>query len=301
MVEEVFDEHRLPGDFAKNVINGLEKAHWGGGQRENSVVGALAAALEAMDESIPYYFLMGVSAGAFRLQIAHPDWCPSAPHANAGFRLYPVLNEALPFELLHVEPEQGGEVKGRRAPQALLESIDQGVPAFYSKEEESLVVGYEKQGTEVQGGADPLARAGGRARPLGADRQVRGGLCRLRVLDREPARRLDRQGEMIGNGFCYYSLIDARAAAIQYLNEISPELGAEAEKHLKQAAEHYSGVVKALMPRNPTEIAPMPWMPHARDWNQELRDEQAELLEEALAVERRAVAEIEEALAAIGR
>ncbi len=45
--------------------------------------------------------------------------------------------------------EQGGDTSGRRAPQALIESIDQGVPAFYSREEEALVVGYDKQGQEV--------------------------------------------------------------------------------------------------------------------------------------------------------
>ena len=54
---------RLPVDFAKKVIGGLEQARWGGGVKENSVVGALATALDAIGEKIPYDFLMGVSGG----------------------------------------------------------------------------------------------------------------------------------------------------------------------------------------------------------------------------------------------
>ena len=44
----------------------------------------------------------------------------------------------------------------------------------------------------------------------------------------------------------------------------------------------------------------MPWMPHAKDWSQDDCNQQADLLEAALGIERQAVTEIEAALESLG-
>jgi RNA polymerase sigma-70 factor (ECF subfamily) len=348
MIKEVFDEHRLPQDFARNVIGGLERARWGGGVKENSVLGALEAALGAIGEKIPYDFLMGISGGAFRIQMHQPQWCPSSPHANCGFRLYPALAAALPYELVPLGAEQGGKTPARRAPRELIESIDQGVPAFYSKEEEALVVGYAKQGQEVllrpyaarKDGYEPQPVDGllsdwgyfevlrrkesvpDRRESLIRSLQIAVELAHTPAYEESPAREgryasgfaayaywieglrdesARDEMQMVANGHTFYSLIDARECAASYLEKIAGELGREAEPHLTRAAEHYREIRKILLRRPPVEVAPMPWMPAAKQWSRVQRSEQAALLEEAMGVERRAIAEIESALEALGR
>ena len=345
MVKEVFDEHRLPAEFAHNLIDGLEAARWGAGQKENSVIGALEAALRAMGEEVPYEFLMGISGGAFRLQMQQPNWCPSAPHANCGFRLYDTLAAALPWELAPVDGEQGPADGRPRAPQALLESIDHGVPGFYSKEEESLVVGYEQEGERVLlrpyaaraegytpvAVADLLSSWGGfevlRRKPSPPERRAtlvhsleiavelahasafgkyasgfaayEFWIAGLRDASRfEEPKQLPQ--EMHANAHCYYSLVDARGAAAAYLRSIAAEFSGEAGERLARAAQKYEQIDEILHRRRPTEIAPMPWaLGEGEVWTQAQREAQAELLEEALAVERAAVSELERALARV--
>jgi len=72
MVKEALDEHRLTEDFTQKTmrrIEGAERSFWGGmSDQQNSVMGALTAAMQAMGEEIEYEYLMGVSGAAFRLQ-----------------------------------------------------------------------------------------------------------------------------------------------------------------------------------------------------------------------------------------
>jgi hypothetical protein len=320
---------------ARNVIRGLENAYWGEGHHENSVMGSVAAAMHAIGDRTPYHYLMGVSGGAFRIQMAQPGMCPSSPHANCGFNLIKTLVEALPYEFVSLDKgEESAE--GRRAPQELIESIDQGVPAFYGHEEQSLIVGYDKQGREV------LLRKYGAKKvgyePHSVDELLSSwaGLHVMRKKDEAPDRRKAlirsleialqvahtpaydkyasgfaayefwierlRSGteidfaEMIANGHGFYSLVDARSSAVQYLNEIAGQLSGDAEKHLKRAAEHYAEIVQVLTRRSLMETAPKPWMPQAKGWSQDDRNQQADLLEESLGIERQAVAELEAAL-----
>ncbi len=149
MVQEVFNEHKLGEEFAAKIIHGLEKVRWGGGQQENSFMGALAAAMQAMGENVSYEFLMGVSGAAFRLQIAQPDWCPSAPNAACGFNcIEPALDavgyRALTHDTQEVKDDNSSAPDNLR--EAIVESINQGVPVMYSSQEESLIIGYENGG-----------------------------------------------------------------------------------------------------------------------------------------------------------
>ena len=102
---------------------------------------------------------------------------------------------------------------------------------------------------------------------------------------------------MLANGHCYYSLKDARLCAAAYLKLIAPEVSPKARPHLLDAAEHYEQLRALMDKRCPTELAPMPWMlKQGQSWTQEMRQEQAAILEEALELDRQAVARIEKAL-----
>ncbi len=71
--------------------------------------------------------------------------------------------------------------------------------------------------------------------------------------------------------------------------------------HLERAAELYGSLAEDVLARRcVTEIAPMRWsLGEGESWTAELRHEQADLLDEALVLERRAVGELEQALAAL--
>lgn len=361
MLNEALDEHRLPAEFVRKVIGGLERARWGAGTRENSVIGALSAALAASGEDAPYEELMGLSGAAFRIQMHEPRWCPSAPHANCGFPCQRVLLDALGYEL--VQLPLGGHDPGalERARRAVMESIDRGVPALYSSEEESLVVGYDHEGRRLllrrygarEEGYSPwwLERPAGSAaqsypesfvhdRPLlglGVLRPKQSRpdrlLARRRSLElavelartdrygayrsgfaayrfwieglREPAHFADpreREHRMAANAHCFYSLCDARRAAGRYLHRIAGPLGGAAESPLERAGALYEEIAERVLRQEcVTRVAPMPWMLPHDEWSQPQRDDEAELLERAMTLEREALAEIQAALGALAK
>ncbi len=105
----------------------------------------------------------------------------------------------------------------------------------------------------------------------------------------------------LGNAWCFESLIDARRAAGTYLRSVAAQFGTDAAGHLREAATHYDAVVKCLTTRRSTEIAPYPWMlKDKKKWTDAIRTQQAAMLADALALERKAVAEIAKALEAEG-
>lgn len=361
MVKEVFDEHRLPERFAERIIDGLEQSRWGAGERENSVIGSLAVAFQAIGEDVSYEHLMGVSGAAFRLQMHHPGWCPSAPHANCGFNCYQAALDALDYEVVEYPALKDDEASVDRARRALVESIDGGRPVFHQWEEQSLVVGYKNEAHELLMRLYAANEPGYRTVKLDEIVSDWGGFGVLRKKEGSaPARRATlirslelalelahapsfdkhtsgeltnrenfetylsgfaayafwieslRQGErfadpvqlahdMHANAHCYYSLCDAREAAAAYLRAIAPEFDGKARVHLEHAAELYQELFsEVLTERCPTELAPMPWfLKDKAAWTQELRDEQAQVLERAVPLEQRALAEIAAALASV--
>ncbi len=108
-----------------------------------SVMGALKLALEIAGDDVAYAFLMGASGAAFRLQIAHPEWCPSAPYSGVGFDCIPHAAAAIgrPLTWLGAQDE-------RRIP-AIVASIERGVPVLYGAEECGLIVGYHEGGRRL--------------------------------------------------------------------------------------------------------------------------------------------------------
>ena len=146
MVQEALDERRPPEDVARKVLEGLESAHWGGEHSQNSVAATIALALQKAGEDVTYAELMGLSGSAFRFQVYQPDWCPSAPHPACGYDCIRPLMAAIPYEADEYPTGEADDAARERAAEAARESINRGVPAIASSEEESLIVGYEDEG-----------------------------------------------------------------------------------------------------------------------------------------------------------
>jgi hypothetical protein len=121
---------------------------WFVGDRESSIHAAEAAAMAAVGEDITYEYLVGVSALAFRMQVSMDGLCPSSPHSFCGYPCHARSSQALPWKLriFEVKPEEADRV--REARQAVVESIDRGVPVQYGSEEDGIIVGYQKGGEE---------------------------------------------------------------------------------------------------------------------------------------------------------
>jgi hypothetical protein len=121
---------------------------WFVGDRESSVHAAQAASMEAAGEDIPYAYLLGVSGLAFRMQVSKEGLCPSSPHSFCGYPCHARSSKALPWtlKLFEVKPEDVEGVAAAR--QAVAESIDRGVPVQYGSEEDGIIVGYQKGGSE---------------------------------------------------------------------------------------------------------------------------------------------------------
>jgi RNA polymerase sigma-70 factor (ECF subfamily) len=83
-VQEVFNEHKLPPEFARRVLENVPRLGWRQG-RDNTFIGALTAAANAMGDDVSYDYVMGVSGAAFKVHLCQPEWCPSAGDAGPGF------------------------------------------------------------------------------------------------------------------------------------------------------------------------------------------------------------------------
>jgi hypothetical protein len=121
---------------------------WFVGDRESSVHAAQAAAMEAVGEDVAYEYLLGVSGLAFRMQVSKEGLCPSSPHSFCGYECHVRSSQALPWKLklFEVKPEDAEGIA--KARQAVVESIDRGVPVQYGSEEDGIIVGYQKGGEE---------------------------------------------------------------------------------------------------------------------------------------------------------
>ena len=119
---------------------------WFVGNRECSVHAALAAVMEALGEDITYEYLLGVSGLAFRMQVSQDGLCPSSPHSFCGYQCHARSFEASPWklEILEVKPDDAEGVA--KARQAVVDSIERGVPAQYGSEEDGIIIGYQAGG-----------------------------------------------------------------------------------------------------------------------------------------------------------
>lgn len=101
---------------------------------------------------------------------------------------------------------------------------------------------------------------------------------------------------ILGNAHIYYCLVDARTCASEYLEGIQGEFSDKVAPHLAEAAALYREIAAKL--DTGWDNVPWPWkLKSTADWTMQHRRNQASLLTDALVLERRAVAELKNAVA----
>ena len=138
----------------RTYIAGLEKHPIGhDGEHENSVIASIAGVMAAMGEQeLTYEYLMGTSGAAFRVQMAQPDWCPSAACAPCGYDSVPGVMRTTGYRLTWIDTQREGKwlTDGvKEAHKAVPRSVDRGVPVLLSSKEAGLIVGYQVDGKFV--------------------------------------------------------------------------------------------------------------------------------------------------------
>jgi hypothetical protein len=330
---------RIIREDDKVYIEGVPR--WTPREMTTSTMAAYATAMRAIGEDVSYAHLMGASGSAFRLQVA-PNLCPSSPNSSCGFKTVAGALAALPYavEGYSVASDDTPGVERLRA--AVRASIDRGLPCVYGSEEDGVIVGYQKGGTEWlcvhpwhEGdgyfveetwpfGVGVLAHRKAPqpdrracvlnslklALQLAHTREADGYHCGLRawehwigLLDASAGLTGANENALLtatmGNSWIYLCLVDARRAAAEYLTSEENLFGKSAGAHFINAARHYRTMVDDVLGRRPPhEVAPGPeQIKRGQPWTDELRRAQAEVLREALALEQRALEEIDRALA----
>ena len=102
------------------------------------------------------------------------------------------------------------------------------------------------------------------------------------------------------NWWLYLSLLSARKCAASYLQTVAEQSPRAVSDGLRRAAELYGTMAVEVLAAPSPEVAPCPLKPnraYAPRWPKECRLRQADILTDALDLERKAIAEIERALA----
>jgi hypothetical protein len=134
-----------------NVIDGVARLQWGKGM-ENTYMGALTVAMNAIGEDVTYDYLMGISGAAFRLHIYHPGWCPSAPDATCGFNHSKPAMKAMGYKMTGIHSDMSKPEDVEKVRNAVVKSIDKGYPVLAIDLKEvpdwGVIVGYDDGGKE---------------------------------------------------------------------------------------------------------------------------------------------------------
>jgi RNA polymerase sigma-70 factor (ECF subfamily) len=75
VVQEVFNEHKLPEEFAGKVLEGIKDIGYDK-SGETTLAGCVVACMDFLGTPVPYEYVMGVSGAAFKL-LWSPKWCSS--------------------------------------------------------------------------------------------------------------------------------------------------------------------------------------------------------------------------------
>ena len=150
MVKEVFDEHKLPDEFASKVIEGVPTLGWGK-QRECTFLGALEAALAVTNHPARYTDLMGWSGMAFRVRWFAGNekarWCPSCAVGEMEEEIQAVEHTTgWPLRISFVEKENAAAMQ--RLTADFVASINAGRPvlAYEPRGNMDVVFGYQDGG-----------------------------------------------------------------------------------------------------------------------------------------------------------
>lgn len=74
VVQEVFNEHKLPKEFAMKVLDGIDSLDYC--KEECTFTGSVLGCMKYLNEDVSPAFIKGVSGGAFKL-LWYLKWCPS--------------------------------------------------------------------------------------------------------------------------------------------------------------------------------------------------------------------------------
>jgi hypothetical protein len=150
MVQEVFNEHKLPAGFAQRVLENVPKLAWGT-NRECTFLGALEAALAVTEHPYTYRDLMGWSGMAFRARWMSgedkPYWCPSCAVGEMEEEIAAV-EKATGWPLRVEFKDARDKPKVKRLTEDVTAQIDAARPVLvYSPDGDMAVAyGYEKGG-----------------------------------------------------------------------------------------------------------------------------------------------------------
>ncbi len=150
VVQEVFNEHRLPEEFAQKVLENVPTLGWGTG-RECTFAGALEAALTTTEYPYTYTDILGYTGLAFRTRWFCGNegsrWCPSCAVGEMEEEIAAAqAATGWPLEVRFLQPEEAAGVEQIRAD--IVASIDAGRPvlAYEPRENMDVVYGYEQGG-----------------------------------------------------------------------------------------------------------------------------------------------------------
>jgi hypothetical protein len=149
-VQEVFNEHRLPAEFARKVLENIPKLGWGTG-RECTFAGALEAALTPTDRACKYCDIIGFTGLAFRVRWfcgnEKSRWCTSCAVGEMDEEIEAVeRTTGWPLRVDFLSPEDTANVE--RLTAEMVASIDAGRPvlACEPRLNVDVVFGYEEGG-----------------------------------------------------------------------------------------------------------------------------------------------------------
>jgi RNA polymerase sigma-70 factor (ECF subfamily) len=151
MVKEVFEEHKLPEEFARKVLDGVPDLSYR--KHESALEGSVFACMEYLEEPVPYEFLMGVSGSAFKLLWCLPAGC-SSNNSMGILGPEPVRRvfAALGFGYELLARTDRGEDEEALWRGKIVESVGRGRPVIawgiVGAPDEGVVAGYD-QGGEV--------------------------------------------------------------------------------------------------------------------------------------------------------
>ena len=153
MVQEVFNEHKLPEEFARKVLENITDLNYQE-SGECTFSGSVAACMKFLNEDVTYAFVMGVSGSAFKL-LWHPSWCPSN-NSLLVLGLEPIRRtfRALGYEYQFVPKRDEAECEDEFR-KRIINSIENGCPVIavgiVGPPECGIVAGYDRNGDVLMG------------------------------------------------------------------------------------------------------------------------------------------------------
>ena len=150
MVQEVFNEHRLPEEFARKVLDNVPKLGWGT-RRQCTFAGALEAALAVTDHPYSYTEIMGYTGLALRVRWfcgnERVRWCGSSAVGEMEEEIA-AAGKATGWPLRVAFLKQDDEAQVASLTAEIVASINAGRPvlAYEPRLNMDVVFGYEDGG-----------------------------------------------------------------------------------------------------------------------------------------------------------